>query len=133
METSELSGTNSPKLSAPEFPVSSSAVSVFCPIYVYFTRSFRCLYRRCLPLPIPNRAVKPARADGTAVTGGRVGRCRSLYRAPAYICRGFFYGSILLSPSTDDVVAMLFVVNDNRIYCVGMDTLPEMICFTRGL
>jgi len=39
----------------------------------------------------------------------------------------------LLSPSTDDVVAMLFVVNDNRIYCVGMDTLPEMICFTRGL
>src|SRR5690606_18868627 len=94
METSELSGTNSPKLSAPEFPVSSSAVSVFCPIYVYFTRSFRCLYRRCLPLPIPNRAVKPARADGTAVTGGRVGRCRSLYRAPAYICRGFFYGRV---------------------------------------
>src|SRR5690606_24002459 len=35
---------------------------------------FRCLYRRCPPLPIPNREVKPARADGTAVTGGRVGR-----------------------------------------------------------
>src|SRR5690606_4773124 len=101
MEASELSGTNSPKLSAPEFPVSSSAVSVFCPIYVYFARSFRCLYRRCLPLPIPNRAVKPARADGTAVTGGRVGRCRSLYRAPAYICRGFFvfYNKIFTSES----------------------------------
>src|SRR5690606_30996454 len=40
---------------------------------------FRCLYRRCLPLPIPNRAVKPARADGTAVTGGRVGRCLILH------------------------------------------------------
>ena len=26
------------------------------------------------PLPIPNRAVKPARADGTALTGGRAGR-----------------------------------------------------------
>lgn len=26
------------------------------------------------PLPIPNREVKPLRADGTAVTGGRVGR-----------------------------------------------------------
>src|SRR5690606_29183266 len=51
---------------------------------------FRCLYRRCLPLPIPNRAVKPARADGTAVTGGRVGRCRILYQAPSENWRGFF-------------------------------------------
>ncbi|KAF5274325.1 hypothetical protein FQR65_LT17034 [Abscondita terminalis] len=41
-----------------------------------------CLYRRCLPLPIPNRAVKPARADGIAVTGGRVGRCLFLYESP---------------------------------------------------
>ena len=29
------------------------------------------------PLPIPNRAVKPAIADGTAPPGGRVGSCRS--------------------------------------------------------
>src|SRR5690606_1364037 len=43
---------------------------------------FRCLYRRCPPLPIPNREVKPARADGIAVTGGRVGRCRILYAEP---------------------------------------------------
>ena len=43
---------------------------------------FRCLYRRCPPLPIPNREVKPARADGIAVTGGRVGRCRILYKKP---------------------------------------------------
>ena len=28
------------------------------------------------PLPIPNREVKPFHADGTAVTGGRVGRRR---------------------------------------------------------
>ena len=39
---------------------------------------FRCLYRRCPPLPIPNREVKPARADGTAVKCGRVGRCQIL-------------------------------------------------------
>ena len=30
------------------------------------------------PLPIPNREVKPAIADGTAPPGGRVGSCRSL-------------------------------------------------------
>ncbi len=45
---------------------------------------FRCLYRRCLPLPIPNRAVKPARADGIAVTGGRVGRCLFLHGSPCW-------------------------------------------------
>ena len=28
------------------------------------------------PLPIPNREVKPAIADGTAPPGGRVGSCR---------------------------------------------------------
>src|SRR5690606_9990775 len=51
---------------------------------------FRCLYRRCLPLPIPNRAVKPARADGTAVTGGRVGRCQILYK-PLQLAAGAFF------------------------------------------
>src|SRR5690606_92587 len=51
---------------------------------------FRCLYRRCPPLPIPNREVKPARADGTAVTGGRVGR-RPILQKPCleYSRRGF--------------------------------------------
>ena len=33
------------------------------------------------PLPIPNREVKPARADGTAMQCGRVGS-RLLYGAP---------------------------------------------------
>ena len=52
---------------------------------------FRCLYRRCLPLPIPNREVKPARADGTAVKRGRVGRCPILNQAPFSNIGGFFY------------------------------------------
>ena len=32
------------------------------------------------PLPIPNRAVKPRSADGTALRGGRVGRCQDSFR-----------------------------------------------------
>ena len=43
-----------------------------------YLKIFRCLYRWCPPLPIPNREVKPTRADGTAVTRGRVGRCQIL-------------------------------------------------------
>ncbi|WP_205601729.1 hypothetical protein, partial [Sphingobacterium sp. xlx-130] len=39
--------------------------------------------------PIPNREVKPARADGIAVTGGRVGRCLFLHKAPSGNWRGF--------------------------------------------
>jgi hypothetical protein len=57
---------------------------------------FRCLYRRCLPLPIPNREVKPARADGTAVKRGRVGRCPILsplmvltFNPSSLLMRGF--------------------------------------------
>ena len=57
----------------------------------YYLKIFRCLYRRCPPLPIPNREVKPARADGTAVTRGRVGRCLSL-NAPFRNVGGFFCG-----------------------------------------
>jgi hypothetical protein len=45
---------------------------------LYLNKIFRCLYRWCPPLPIPNREVKPTRADGTAVTRGRVGRCQIL-------------------------------------------------------
>src|ERR1700744_842314 len=50
---------------------------------------FRCLYRRCPPLPIPNREVKPARADGTAVIRGRVGRCQILYKPCELKLTGF--------------------------------------------
>ena len=33
------------------------------------------------PLPIPNREVKPTRADGTALSCGRVGHRRFFFRA----------------------------------------------------
>ena len=33
-----------------------------------------------LPLPIPNREVKPERADGTAIGCGRVGSCLFFYK-----------------------------------------------------
>src|SRR5215218_6122628 len=36
--------------------------------------------RRCSPLPIPNREVKPAMADGTAPQCGRVGSCHILLK-----------------------------------------------------
>src|SRR5437899_8639247 len=36
-----------------------------------------------LPVPIPNTAVKPSRADGTARPAcGRVGRCRNFSKTP---------------------------------------------------
>ena len=68
----------------PERPVARS----FGPA-TFSIKIFRCLYRRCPPLPIPNREVKPARADGTAVTRGRVGRRRSL-RPPFRYGGGLF-------------------------------------------
>src|ERR1700684_3192764 len=53
-------------------------------------KKFRCLYRRCPPLPIPNREVKPARADGTAVKCGRVGRCQILQKGRYRRMTAFF-------------------------------------------
>lgn len=46
-------------------------------------------WRQGPPLPIPNREVKPASADGTAPKGGRVGRRHP--QAPHSNVRGFFY------------------------------------------
>ena len=44
------------------------------------------------PLPIPNREVKPAIADGTAPPGGRVGSCRfSEVPIEVTFSRGFFF------------------------------------------
>jgi hypothetical protein len=59
---------------------------------------FRCLYRRCPPLPIPNREVKPARADGTAVTCGRVGRCQILKGPCSKRCRASFFALFFATP-----------------------------------
>ena len=39
-------------------------------------RIFWWLWRRCPPLPIPNREVKPVIADDTAHVRGKVGRCQ---------------------------------------------------------
>lgn len=36
-----------------------------------------CFYLWCSPLPISNREVKPAGANGTAVKCGRVGKCQT--------------------------------------------------------
>ncbi len=47
---------------------------------------------RVPPLPIPNREVKTARADGTAVKCGRVSRRQPLYLKSSYmdVCEDFF-------------------------------------------
>ena len=51
------------------------------------------------PLPIPNREVKPAIADGTAPPGGRVGSCRSSKRTFRERRPLFLFGSDALRPS----------------------------------
>ena len=49
------------------------------------------------PLPIPNREVKPASADGTAFICGRVGRCRSLITSVSFETEVFlFYSNLRL-------------------------------------
>ncbi|MBA8988394.1 hypothetical protein HNP72_003556, partial [Sphingobacterium soli] len=54
--------------------------------------------------PIPNREVKPARADGIAVTGGRVGRCLILYESPLSEDNGLFVFSGAWVNATDGPV-----------------------------
>ena len=54
------------------------------------TKALWWLWRWGTPLPIPNREVKPTSADGTAFTGGRVGRCHSFIKTPS-VNLGFFY------------------------------------------
>src|SRR3569833_1919869 len=77
-------------------------------------KKFRCLYRRCPPLPIPNREVKPARADGTAVKCGRVGRCPIL-KKPLWKHKGFLVlcwsGSPHKSGSPEDNFTTLQLFN----------------------
>ena len=57
--------------------------------YGFTTQNLRWLLRRGSPLPIPNREVKPACADGTAICG-RVCRCLSLSE-PQPKRLGFFF------------------------------------------
>ncbi len=60
--------------------------------YVILLKILWCLCRGCSPLPIPNREVKPLMADGTAIPGGRVGRCHIYYLEPCnvIVARLFF-------------------------------------------
>ena len=48
------------------------------------------LYRGCSPLPIPNREVKPHRANGTGVKSGRVGCCQS-FKSPFLTVGAFVF------------------------------------------
>ena len=65
--------------------------------YKSVNRFFRWLYPRCSPLPIPNREVKPARADGTALRCGRVGRCRTISKASGKTQRLFYFPKLFRS------------------------------------
>ncbi len=47
--------------------------------------------RGCPPLPIPNREVKPRRADGTALNGGRVGNCQHINTESGESIPGFLH------------------------------------------
>ena len=47
------------------------------------------LLRQGPPLPIPNREVKPASADDTAIPSGKVGR-RQLFKKPQHIVLRLF-------------------------------------------
>lgn len=58
--------------------------------YAKRVKSLGWLQRQGSPLPIPNREVKPACADGTA-TRGRVGRRQSFYKILNIQCWGFFF------------------------------------------
>ena len=67
---SKLTCTNSPKSSSVRYCVIS--LKIYCGGYS----------SEDPPLPIPNREVKLANADGTAIPSGRVGSCRFFSKRP---------------------------------------------------
>ena len=71
------------------------------------------------PLPIPNREVKPAIADGTAPPGGRVGSCRSS-GTRLTLSAGFF---CLCSASAR---------KSQNVSCLRPSTLPTPVPSSRG-
>ena len=77
--------TNSPRSFRPEFLFAGCYLSqdIYCGGYSGGEP----------PLPIPNREVKPAIADGTAPPGGRVGSCRSLTTRTSETGPGRFVGA----------------------------------------
>ena len=65
------------------------------------------------PLPIPNREVKPAIADGTAPPGGRVGSCRSS-KARLLIQSGLFVSVSLSNPFARESSFMAFIAEVHK-------------------
>ena len=79
------------------------------------------------PLPIPNRAVKPARADGTDTPVGRVGRRRTSGGPDVVMTSGLLF---FISPCTlqffppggcasEDIVCIHYVHLHNFIFVYG--------------
>ena len=76
---SKLTCTNSPKSSSVRYCVIS--LKIYCGGYSSENP----------PLPIPNREVKLANADGTAIPSGRVGSCRFFPKRPESSDPGLFF------------------------------------------
>ena len=84
------------------------------------------------PLPIPNREVKPARADGTAPQSGRVGRRRLREGLLAGFPAGRFFFFVFIEPKVlirliisivsivsivQKSVSICYILNSNRYIC----------------
>ena len=60
------------------------------------------------PLPIPNREVKPVIADGSALSGVRVGSCRFSTRTSDFGCPGFLFVPSSISVLCYSLFGLLF-------------------------
>lgn len=60
------------------------------------------------PLPIPNREVKPVIADGSALSGVRVGSCRFSTRTSDTGCPGFLFVTSSISVLCCSLFGLLF-------------------------
>ena len=70
--------------------------------------TFWWLWRRCPPLPIPNREVKPVIADDTAHVRGKVGRRQSSTEGVPKEAPSFCF---MDSIDTIDLIVLLIVVS----------------------
>ena len=68
---------------------------------------FWWLWRRCSPLPIPNREVKPVIADDTAFICGKVGRRQSFLKSIPYRML-FFCRRLVFHPALQFSFSLLF-------------------------
>ena len=73
------------------------------------------------PLPIPNREVKPGRADGTAPQCGRVGRRRPQWQGP--FLKGsdpaFLLWGVVAIVSIVSIVSIVTIVAIVFFFCAG--------------